>query len=298
MGQVVTPVTLEKGLRAEFMKAYQGVPSAKLLSLMMQAPSSAASEKYGWLGSAPVMQKFLDEKMPKGLIDHDYTIKNEAYEATLGVDKFAIRNDQLGAVKVRIADMAQRAKVFPVKLLVDLIANGGTGLCYDGQTFFSAAHAEGKSGTQTNIVAGTGVTIDKIEADFNSARALMKGFKDDQAEPMFEGIDPKLLVVAPQGLEGLFEKLLNSTQISGTDNTLKGAAEFAVSSRLSGNSWYLFDISGEIKPFIFQENMPVEFGALEGNSETGFKKRHYLYGIEWYGNAGYGLWQKAIKVNQ
>jgi len=45
-------LVLEKGLRAEFMKAYDTSSEASdHLNLMMKVNSSAASEKYGWLGA-------------------------------------------------------------------------------------------------------------------------------------------------------------------------------------------------------------------------------------------------------
>jgi phage major head subunit gpT-like protein len=296
MGQIVGGIVLEKALRAEFMKAYQAVENSLILQAAMNVNSSADTEKFGWLGAAPTMQEWKDEKAPKGLLDFDYSIKNVPYEATLGVDKFTLRNDQLGAVKIRISDLASRAKLFPIKLLINLLAAGTTGLCYDGQAFFSASHSEGSSGTQSNIVSGTGTTLAQVSADFTSARAKMWNFKDDQGEPFFEG-DLKLLVVAPPALQGVLEQMLNASFISNTENVLKGAAQLHIASRLSTNDWYLLEMGGAIKPLVLQENMPVTFGALEQNSESGFLRKHYYYGVEWYGNVGYGLWQKAVKID-
>lgn len=298
MGQVVNQVTLEKGLRADFMKAYKAIENSLILQAAMFVPSSAESEKFGWLGQAPTMQEFKDEKIPKGLLDFDYTIRNVPYEATIAVDKFALRNDQLGAVQTRIRDLAARAKNFPVKLLIELIKNGTTELCYDGQAFFSASHSEGSSGTQSNLLNGSGVTVDNLVADLEAAIAAMIGYKDDQGEPMME--DDSMLdlaVLCPPALLAKFQKIFGAELISNTSNTLKNRAKVVSSSRLTDtNDWYLFDLGGVMKPLVLQENMPIEFGALEGNSDEGFKRRHYLYGVEWYGNVGYGLWQKAVKT--
>lgn len=298
MGQVVNPVTLEKGLRAEFMKAYSSQEDSAIISAAMKVNSSAASEKFGWLGSAPMMQEFKDEKVPKGLLDFNYTVTNVPYEATIKVDKFTLRNDQLGAVQVRVRDLAARARVFPIKLLVDLLVAGSSQLCYDGQAFFSASHSEGSSGTQSNLLSGSGVTTSALATDFRAARAKMLGYLDDQGQPMFEDIAGQdLLVVCNPAMQGVFEELFNASMISNTSNVLKGAAQVAVTSRLSDtNDWYLLNRGGAVKPLILQENMPVEFGALEGQSDEGFKRRFYLYGVEWYGNVGYGLWQKAVKT--
>lgn len=298
MGQVVSPITLEKGLRAEFLKAYNSTEDSAIMSAAMKLSSSADHEKYAWLGSAPIMQEFKDEKVPKGLLDFSYTVTNVPYEATIKVDKFALRNDQLAATQMRIRDLGARARTFPIKLLMDQLVNGDSQLCYDGQNFFSASHAEGASGTQSNLLSGTGATLATIQADFFAARAKMLSYKDDIGQPFYEDISGQdLLVIAPPALQGIFEQLFNATFIANTDNVLKGAAQLAFSSRLSDtNDWYLMNRAGAVKPLVLQENMPIEFGALEGQSDEGFKRRMYLYGVEWYGNVGYGLWQKAVKT--
>lgn len=296
MGQVVNQVTLEKGLRAEFMKSYDQVVNSKIIQAVMQVSSSAQTEKYGWLGSTPELQAWADEKAPKGLLDKSYSLTNSPFEATIGVDKFSLRDDQLGAVKIRVADLAMRAKQFPVKLAVDLLSAGTSGLCYDGQAFFSASHSEGASGTQSNIVTGTGVTLAQITADYISAKQKIMSVLDDQGKPFNEG-EPQILVVAPAGLAGIFEQLQNATLISNTSNVFAGQFQLGISARLTGNDWYMLDVSGAVKPLIIQENMPVTFGALEDKSDSGFLRKHYYYGVEWYGASGYGLWQKAVKVD-
>jgi phage major head subunit gpT-like protein len=298
MGQIVNPVTLEKALRADFMKAYESTENTALLKAAMLVKSTAASEKFGWLGSVPTMQEFKDEKSPKGLLDYDFTIRNVPYEGTLKVDKFALRNDQMQGIQTRIKDLAARAKVFPAKLMMELVVAGSSGLCYDGQAFFSASHSEGASGTQSNLLSGTGVTLAQLKTDFDAAVAAMLGFKDDQGQPMQEDDSRmKLLIVAPGALRAKFQELLNSSFIATSDNVMKGAAELVISNRLTdANDWYLFDMGGVVKPLILQENMPVEFAALEGESTEGFMRRFYHYGVEWYGNVGYGMWQKAVKT--
>lgn len=299
MGQVANnPVVLEKGLRADFMKAYDSTEPPALINAAMKVQSSSASEKFGWLGNAPTMQEFKDEKSPKGLADFNFTIRNVPYEATIKVDKYTLINDQIGAIKVRINDLSTKAKVFPAKLMLQLLVAGTTQLCYDGQPFFSGSHSEGVSGTQSNLLTGTGVaSLDQLMADFNAAQTALLSYKDDAGEPWYEdAAGMQLLVVCPTALAPAFKRLFGTALIANTTNTLQNAAQVMASARLTGNSWYLLNIAGAIKPFILQENQPVSFGSLEGDSDEGFKRRFYLYGVEWYGNVGYGLWQKAAKV--
>ena len=54
MGQKVGGIVLEKGLRADFVKAFNnGEDPAEIMPLIMVTQSSSDKEKYGWLGQAP-----------------------------------------------------------------------------------------------------------------------------------------------------------------------------------------------------------------------------------------------------
>src|SRR3989442_799519 len=62
----------------------------------------------------------------------------------------------------------------------DLIVTGQTKTGYDSKNFFAANHSEGSSGTQSNLLTGTGTSQAQIEADYYSAKSALMGFKDDQ----------------------------------------------------------------------------------------------------------------------
>lgn len=296
MAHIVNPVVLEKGLRANFLKAFNEFEMNDHMELLSLIPSAANNEKYGWLGAVPSMRVWADEKQIQSLESFSYTLINRDYEATLGVNRNALEDDQLGAIKLQVSELARQAKMFPRQLLIAAIAAGTTDLAYDGLPFFSASHSEGDSGVQSNIVTGTGVTVAQFKADFISARAKMFAFKNSRGEPMNEGVNKFRVVIAPS-LQGVAEEALNSLLIDNTTNSIKGAADILISSRLSGNDWYLFELSGVLKPFILQERKPVQFVSLNEGSEGSFMRKSYLYGIEWRGTLGYGLWQKAVKID-
>ncbi len=61
-----------------------------------------------------------------------------------------------------------------------------------------------------------------------------------------------------------------------------------------GNPWFLLDMTRPIKPLIYQHRRDLEFVAItEPKAENVFMRREYLYGVDYRGNAGYGLWQLA-----
>lgn len=295
---VVNPVTLERGLRAAFIKAFNNSENpSDVMPFILETTSDGADEKYGWLGQSPSMSEWVDERRLKSLNDFDYTLKNKDYEATLSVDRNTIEDDRLGAVQTRINDLAAKAKIHPRKLFIDALVNGTTELCYDGQPFFSASHSEGDSGTQSNIVTGTGTTLAQLKADIDTCEANMMSFKDDVGEPINEGT-MKIGIVCHPSLMRSFTELNTLSQINNGDNAMKGRiSQITVSSRLTDkNDWYFANIGEGIKPIIRQVRKAPTFAALEGSSDNGFMRKTYSYGVDSREVFGYGLWQKMIKV--
>lgn len=67
----------------------------------------------------------------------------------------------------------------------------------------------------------------------------------------------------------------------------------------SGTPWYLFDVSREIKPFVFQNRRAPEFVGMDKPDDLNvFMKKKFLYGVDRRDNAGYGLWQLAYASKQ
>lgn len=298
MGYTVKPVTLERGLRGAFVKAFDNMEDPQEIQpFLMQTESDGYDEDYGWLGQAPQLSEWVDERKIKQLNSFNYRLPNKDYEATLGVDRNAVRDDRLGAVKIRIDDLARKARTHPRKLFFETLVAGETELCYDGQPFFSNSHEEGESGVQSNIQPGTGTSLAQLKDDVIAAEAKMLSYKDDTGEPFNEG-EVMIGVVVPPSLKHKFRELNTLARINTTDNSLRGMFEHIVSSsRLAdANDWYIADVSEGLKPIIQQNRQAPEFNSLEGDSDAGFMKKKWHYGIDYRIGFGYGLWQKMIKV--
>lgn len=299
MGRIAKmKVTLEKGLRADFMKAYDnGENPAEVQKFILETTSTSNKEDYGWLGSAPNLSEWLDERQGHGLLEFEYEIPNKDFEATLFVDRNAVEDDQLGAIKTRIKDLAAKARIHPRKLFFNQVMIGETELCYDGSPFFATDHKDSdESGAQSNLVAGAGVSIANLKADFEKAEALMFAYKDDRGEPMNEG-NMVLTVFCSEQLKSKFEELRTSSQIDSSDNSMKGRFDLVVSSRFTAkNEWYIANSEGTVKPIIKQNRRGIAFEALEANSESGFTSKLWKYGIDYRVGFGYGLWQKMVKI--
>ncbi|MEN6372304.1 MAG: Mu-like prophage major head subunit gpT family protein [Armatimonadota bacterium] len=290
------PRLLEAGLKTVFFEAYDAASndSRKIITVI---PSEQDTETYAWLGSVPKMREFADERLPAGLLEHEYKIKNKTWEASIAVDRAAIEDDLYGQIKLRVQGLARETKRHIDEIVFSLLASGFSTVCHDGQYFFDTDHSEGVSGTQSNKCT------DALSATaLQNAITAMAKFKDDRGKPL--GISPDVLVVPPD-LQWTALELLNSTyypeildpsdgsqKLAG--NPLKNRLELIVSPYLTDtNNWYLLATNWIVKPIIFQSRVPVEFSALEGTSENGFMRDQYIYGVRARYNAGFGLWQTA-----
>ena len=272
-----------KSIYAEF---GQGAPQT-WQTLATLIPTSQSSESYAWLGELPVLREFLDERVIKGLKEYGFTITNRTWEATIGVKRAALEDEQTGQLRLRIQQLAEAAQAHYDKLIYDLIADGETGLAYDGDTFFSDGH--------NNVGAGA-----LSAANIGTAIATMMGLAHANGEPMM--VRPNVLVVPP-ALWMSASTILSSAfwpdatgRGAHSDNPLRGMLSLVVAPRLATDTeWYLFDCTHPVKPFILQQRIAPELEALEGESDGGFLRDEFLYGVRTRDNAGYGLWQYAYK---
>jgi phage major head subunit gpT-like protein len=230
-----------------------------------------------------------------------YDVENEKYECTLEVDRDEIDDDQTGQIRLRTRQLADRAAGHKDSCLASLMVNGPSAnyLAYDGQIFFSAAHESGKSGAQTNLATPAAVDADApTAAEFRTALgagiAQMLGLLDDQGEPMSVDASGLVCVVPPSMYLAALEAV-NATVMSSTTNVMAGAARVVAFSRLTTASvFYLLKTNVAVRPFIFQERDPIEFRAKEGESDEGFMREKYFYGVRARYKLTYGYWQHAI----
>jgi phage major head subunit gpT-like protein len=123
-------------------------------------PSSTASNTYGWLGAFPQMREWVGDRVIKDIAESAYQIVKQKWEATLGVERAHIEDDNLGQYRVMAREMADEYERFMNRHLAALISGGFTNLCFDGQPFFDDEHpvypeadGTGEAGEVSNIVS-------------------------------------------------------------------------------------------------------------------------------------------------
>lgn len=164
---------LRTEVRRQFGDAYAAMqPQTFWNTVAMLVPSSTASNTYDWLGDFPNLREWVGDRVIKDMKENAYQITNKLFEGTVGIPRSAIEDDQLGTVATRIRNMAQSAARHPDIMIADLIKNGHTATCYDGQYFFDTDHPVAANGDGTgavtsvsNVQAGAGVPWYLIAAD-------------------------------------------------------------------------------------------------------------------------------------
>jgi phage major head subunit gpT-like protein len=298
---VINTGLVEKGIRREYDERFaQADANAAYQLPATRLPSTSDREKYRWLGSAPMPRPWGTGRVAKGLRSESYDVVNEKYETTIEVDRDEIADDQLGAIKFRINELAVRAASHKDYLIAQLLINGATSgfNSYDGVTFFNAAHVSGDSGSQGNDLDPEAAvpetpTVAEFKAALSAAIAAMLSFKDDVGYPLSMGATGLVIVTSPSMYLMALESLV--TTIAGTVNPLANAAKVLAFPWLSAATmWYLCKTDGGIRPFVWQDREAMEFKALAEGSEEEFKREKYLYSVRGRHAMTYGRWEYAV----
>lgn len=130
---------LRAGFTALFVNALN-VTEATYEKFCMVMTSGASEEKYGWLGQFPRMREWLGDRVINNLKEHGYSIKNKTFENTIAVKREHIEDDILGQYAPLFQTLGDEAARLPEELVYDLLRNGFSNVCYDGQYFFDTDH--------------------------------------------------------------------------------------------------------------------------------------------------------------
>lgn len=215
-----------------------------------------------------------------------------------------ISDDQTGQIRIRIGELADRAATHKDYLIAQLLISGETSGfdSYDGVSFFNNSHVSGSSGTQDNKLGFTAVdpddpTTTEFKGGLKQAIAAMMGYMDDQGGPMSISATG-LVCIVPTTMYLTALEALNATVVNNTSNVLVGAARVIAFPWLTNLSkWYLMKTDGVVRPLIFQDREAAEFTALTEDSDEGFRREKYLFGVRARYRLTYGYWQYALRTD-
>jgi phage major head subunit gpT-like protein len=104
-----------------------------------------------------------------------------------------------------------------------------------------------------------------------------------------------LACVVPTSMLFTASEAINASIVDDSSNALRGIARVVSLPWLSDKSkWYLLKTDGVVRPFIFQDREPVEFNAQTQDSDEGFRREKFLYGVRARYRMAYGYWQFGV----
>jgi len=248
--------------------------------------SNDLSEKYAWLGNFPGMKEWIGDRDVQALQDFGYYLENKLYEASITVPNLHIEYDKINIYKPAIKQMAMDAKQFGGELVADVMIDGETGLCYDGQPFHSANHTVG-----TDVYANLSVGV-LNEANLLAGITYMMSIKTAKGKSL--KINPNKISAGPTQLATLKKLIDVETLDNGAANPCYKIVEYEILPEITDTSWYLEDHNKAIKPYILQVAID---GKFEASNDDKFMKDAALFGTKSFMNAGYGLWQLSMKFS-
>lgn len=301
------------GLRSEFFARLAAVTGIYWEALTMRVPTTKGNEDFRHLGAVPQMREWGTGRLGKGLNKESYNVETLRYESTLEVDRLEIDRDQTGQIRIRVQELAQRAAMHKDFLIGNLIKSGGTAgfTATDGKVFFATNHEFGASGEQSNDLTfdisvkmpaepntPTAPSAPTIRRAFSEAVGTMASFKDDRGEPLRMTPSGLYLACTPLTAQAYYDAL-NATLVNSTtvQQVIGKPTQIVPFPELTNDAqFYVFKTDEPVKPFVFLDESPIEFGAQEQNSESGFVQEVYRYGVRAVYRIWLGAWQKAIRV--
>lgn len=293
------PIVTLRGLTAKFDNAMASA-SPFYPEVCTTMTSRGRDEQYGWLGSMPGMKEWLGDRQFSRLRAAKYTIENRLWESSLEIERHDIDDDRLDMYGPTMEQLGMEAAYHPDELFFEALVAGASTECFDGQFFFDTDHAWGDSGTQSNDLAPSASSPSApTEAEFRTAyhasRSAMLGFKNDQGKlltrPTVRPMPNQLLIVPPS-LEEVAQKALYKDLVSGGEtNIVLDRPQIVASPHLTtGTTFYHFNLSAPLRPFVFQARSPLT-RQMKGQDDIEAKGVKFMTEARY--NVGYLAWWTA-----
>lgn len=148
-------------MRTEFLTAFDAVAEpAAFEQYTARIPSTARIENYAFMSPVPAVAQYYGRRRLGNIAEIKYTVANLEYDSAFQVLLRDIQDDQVGGYKLKPQELAQKAKIFPCRLVLSTLAQGGVTPCFDGSNFFAASHTVG-SGANVLSYTSTGTSDGK-----------------------------------------------------------------------------------------------------------------------------------------
>lgn len=294
------------------------IASAWAPAISVEVPTAAEVTNFTWLGSVPIMREWVGGRHEHTLAKYTYSVRTKLFEATLPMSVEDLRRDQTGQLRMKAAQLGERAGTHWDTLLAPLIVAGeaGTqGFGYDGQAYFDTDHNE--SGTnQSNDLTATEVASANV-VDPNAptpteaanivteTTSYMMSLTDDQGEPINQTAMEVLILVTKPAHLSAFTSATKLNMVAGNvDNPILGfksdgwTYRVAYTSRMTAANKIYFFFGGPNggAALIRVNELDLVTQLVGAGSDEEFRNNRHVFGVKAVRGVGFGQWQKAALV--
>jgi phage major head subunit gpT-like protein len=269
-------------------------------SVCYDASSVRSGEKYGWIGNMPGMREWLGERQFSELRSANFVIENKHWESSLSIKKTDLADDNLGQYGPVLEQMGIEAAHHPDELFFDVLEDGASTACFDGQFFYDTDHVWGSSGSQSNDITSTVVstsapTVAEIKTAIRAMVKQLLGLKNDQGKLYHRptvGRMNDLLLLVPLALRDLVFDAIESQLLSNSSNVVVDRPQIVASPYLTSDvKLYLFKTGEPVKPFVFQRREPLS-RMMKGLDDLETKDVKFMTEARY--NVGYFAWWTSV----
>jgi phage major head subunit gpT-like protein len=265
-----------------------------------QLESSSTTETHVFVDRIPIARQWEGARVVNNLALRTWNATNLPFEDTIALDAFNVADNKINAFAPSVQMLSMQATKWADNLFFNktygAIAGGTSFVTYDGVDFFSASHpvnvdqgATGPYGTQSNYVTSAGLT----SANFFTARQTMRAYLGADGLPL--NVNPNLLMIGTS-LEAAAIQILQTQWTAPSvglgqnaagvvqQNALYGTADMLTVPDMqalngviaTGNPWLLMDVTGPLKPFIYQLREAPQFYFQVSPQSPAMIDRHEL----------------------
>lgn len=285
-----------RGIFYDSLKASATHPVIGAIFFVIQ--SSALIERFVMLRGAPKMRHWVGDRQASALSAQAFQIEKKDWESTITVTRDDLQFDRLGLIRPQIQELARAYPRHILDYILDLLPNGFSRLCYDGQYFFDSDHDNSGGTTFSNTAT--------YPLDHNSAYIAMQRPQQLKDAESGELLDVEYdSIVFPSNLQSAVDLVFNTPTVAVTGQSVplpnpmfgKIAKDKQYKVRQLGTStaWFLFDSTKSIKPLMLQVvKGPVAESYEDGHDWPMFMRREAVFGVDSQDNAGYMFWELAF----
>jgi phage major head subunit gpT-like protein len=143
-------------MRLEFINAYMATaepaPYEKYTTIV---PSTARIENYSWMSPSPGIALYAGHRRYGKIDTIRYSVENKEFDSGFEVLLRDIQDDQIGGYEIKPKELAERAKKWPSKWVINTLSLAKTLNGFDGSPFVATTHNIGSYATNGNQLSYT-----------------------------------------------------------------------------------------------------------------------------------------------